>query len=228
MARERQAGYVTKQKDEGFGLGVNINRSPSPKMNLMPSGITKDGVIQPPFTGYREVIPPGKIGSVETQDPMEPAPQKVATVPYYGGPELRDVTLHDAVKAVQDGEEFPIEFQEYGTFEPRTAPMPRAAQDSVYLPGAGKNVADPRMTDWDSSEILQPHPGDQPDRLDLYGPNRDGMLHNEGHPGFKAVQSHIESEGYTHEQAGAILASKTRAASKAAHKANPRLSKVKG
>ena len=48
------------------------------------------------------------------------------------------------------------------------------------------------------------------------------------HPGFKAVQSKIEGEGYTEEQAGAILASKTRGASAAAHKANPNLSKVKG
>lgn len=47
------------------------------------------------------------------------------------------------------------------------------------------------------------------------------------HPGFKAVQSKIEGEGYTHEQAGAILASKTRHASAAAHAANPNLGKVK-
>ncbi len=48
------------------------------------------------------------------------------------------------------------------------------------------------------------------------------------HPGFKAVQSKIQKEGYSKEQAGAILASKTRNASKAAHKANPRLNRVKG
>jgi hypothetical protein len=48
------------------------------------------------------------------------------------------------------------------------------------------------------------------------------------HPGFKAVQSKIESEGYSKEAAGAILASKTRAASLSAHKANPHLNKVKG
>jgi hypothetical protein len=48
------------------------------------------------------------------------------------------------------------------------------------------------------------------------------------HPGFKAVQSKIESEGYSKEAAGAILASKTRAASASAHKANPHLNKVKG
>jgi hypothetical protein len=48
------------------------------------------------------------------------------------------------------------------------------------------------------------------------------------HPGFKKVQSKIEKEGYSKEQAGAILASKTRKASKAAKKANPKLRKVKG
>lgn len=46
------------------------------------------------------------------------------------------------------------------------------------------------------------------------------------HPGFKAVQEKIESEGYTKEQAGAILASKTRHASPAAKAANPNLKKV--
>lgn len=51
---------------------------------------------------------------------------------------------------------------------------------------------------------------------------------SKAHPGFKAVQRKIEGEGYTKEQAGAILASKTRAASKGAHRANPRLNRVKG
>ena len=48
------------------------------------------------------------------------------------------------------------------------------------------------------------------------------------HPGFKAVQGKIEKEGYSPKVAGAILASKTRGASKAAKKANPRLKRVKG
>jgi len=47
------------------------------------------------------------------------------------------------------------------------------------------------------------------------------------HPGFKAVQKSIEREGYSKKSAGAILASKTRKASKAAKKANPRLKRVK-
>lgn len=48
------------------------------------------------------------------------------------------------------------------------------------------------------------------------------------HPGFKAVKGKIEKEGYGPKAAGAILASKTRNASKAAKKANPRLKRVKG
>lgn len=47
------------------------------------------------------------------------------------------------------------------------------------------------------------------------------------HPGFKAVQSKIEGEGYSAKTAGAILASKTRGASAKAKKANPRLKRVK-
>lgn len=48
------------------------------------------------------------------------------------------------------------------------------------------------------------------------------------HPGFKAVQSKIEAEGYSKKSAGAILASKTRSASPSAKRANPRLRRVKG
>lgn len=47
------------------------------------------------------------------------------------------------------------------------------------------------------------------------------------HPGFKAVQSKIEGEGYSKKVSGAILAHRTRNASAAAKKANPRLSRVK-
>lgn len=48
------------------------------------------------------------------------------------------------------------------------------------------------------------------------------------HPGFAAVQNKIEDEGYSKKAAGAILASKTRNASAAAKKRNPRLKRVKG
>ena len=48
------------------------------------------------------------------------------------------------------------------------------------------------------------------------------------HPGFKAVQSKIQKEGYSKQAAGAILANATRNASPAAKKTNPALKKVKG
>ncbi len=48
------------------------------------------------------------------------------------------------------------------------------------------------------------------------------------HPGFKAVQSKIEGEGYSKGAAGAILAKSSRDASPAAKKKNPNLKKVSG
>lgn len=49
------------------------------------------------------------------------------------------------------------------------------------------------------------------------------------HPGFKAVQAKVaKSEGVSPVRAGAIVAASARNASKAAHKANPKLNKVKG
>ena len=54
------------------------------------------------------------------------------------------------------------------------------------------------------------------------------MAKSMNHPGFKAVQSKIEGEGYSKGAAGAILANATRKASKKAKAANPRLKRVKG
>lgn len=55
------------------------------------------------------------------------------------------------------------------------------------------------------------------------------MKHTAKHPGFKAAASKIMAkEGVSKASASAILASSSRAASKFAHKVNPRLSKVKG
>jgi hypothetical protein len=49
------------------------------------------------------------------------------------------------------------------------------------------------------------------------------------HPGFAAVQDEIaQKEGIPKENAGAILASRSRAASAGAKKRNPKLNKVKG
>ena len=61
-----------------------------------------------------------------------------------------------------------------------------------------------------------------------FGVPHETMDFDKAHPGFKAVQSHIQSEGYSKQAAGAILANATRHASKKAHKANPNLNKVKG
>lgn len=48
------------------------------------------------------------------------------------------------------------------------------------------------------------------------------------HPGFKAVQKEIAKErGVSEERAGAILAARTRKASPAAKRKNPRLKRVK-
>jgi len=53
--------------------------------------------------------------------------------------------------------------------------------------------------------------------------------HSKKHPGFSNVQNKIaKSEGISKDRAGAILAASSRGASKAAHKANPRLNRVKG
>jgi hypothetical protein len=53
--------------------------------------------------------------------------------------------------------------------------------------------------------------------------------HSKAHPGFKSVQNKIaKKENVSKQAAGAIEASAARNASKAAHKANPRLNNVKG
>ena len=164
---------------------------------------------------YRNVVAPGKIGSVEGRDPMLPAPQRVETIAH-AATETRPQELHRSETA-------PL--RSYATFEPRRAPMPRAAQDEGFLEGPANLSADPLMTGENSNDIFCHRDAR---RKDLYGENIDGMAHNSGHPGFAAVQNKIEQEGYSKESAGAILASKTRSASKAAHKANPRLNKVRG
>lgn len=52
---------------------------------------------------------------------------------------------------------------------------------------------------------------------------------SKAHPGFKPVQTSIaRREGVSKDRAGAILASAARNASPKAHRANPRLNRVKG
>ena len=55
------------------------------------------------------------------------------------------------------------------------------------------------------------------------------MVSNKAHPGFaKVAQGIARREGVPIERAQAMLAARTRGASAAAKKANPRLKKVKG
>jgi hypothetical protein len=52
---------------------------------------------------------------------------------------------------------------------------------------------------------------------------------SKAHPGFKAIQGKIaRNEGISQDEAAAILAARSRNASKAAKKKNPRLKRVKG
>ncbi|HWD38911.1 MAG TPA: hypothetical protein VG944_08695 [Fimbriimonas sp.] len=48
------------------------------------------------------------------------------------------------------------------------------------------------------------------------------------HIGFKAASQQVQKEGYSKKSADAIIASAARNASAKAHKANPRLNRVKG
>lgn len=162
--------------------------------------------------GYRDPFTSGAIGSEEGRDAMQPAPLRIDTVAYSSG-ETRPQEMHGC-------EPYPL--CAYPEFMPRTAPMPMAAQDEGFL---RIGVADPEMTDSARTSGIPP---EQVYKNDLFGQNKDGVAHNEGHPGFAAVQKKIEGEGYSAKAAGAILASKTRSASEAAHKANPRLNRVKG
>lgn len=159
-----------------------------------------------------DVFRRGEIGTEEGRDFMNPVAQQIETVAYSAG-ETRPQEMHGC-------EPYPL--CAYPEFMPRTAPMPVAGQDEGFY---RRGVADPEMTDTVRTAGILP---ESVYKNDLFGPNRDGVGHNEGHPGFSAVQKKIEGEGYSAKSAGAILASKTRSASKAAHKANPRLNRVPG
>jgi hypothetical protein len=237
--RRRVPGYITTESSNQFGLDVSVQRQPFPKQDFSPSG---DPVPEgKPATNenlasnkrFREVIPPGVIGSSETEDlDILTPPQYIDTVEHYHG-EQADPSMHGAVNVQQRVRTEPTPFQAYGTFQPRTAPMPRNASDDVCLPyKAEQHAADPLMNDKNSSEMWSRRTNDypvDPYRKDLYGANVAGVLHNEGHPGFSAVQGEISKRmGVPPDRAGAILAASTRNASPAAKKANPNLKKVPG
>src|SRR5579863_2667885 len=172
---------------------------------------------------FNEVFPPGEIGSEEGRDRMEPTPMTTHTVEYARGEQTAPL-YHGALHALQGaGESEPISLRPYAELTPRTAPLPCAGQDEGFL---RIGVADPLMTDRTST--VEGRLESTVYGKSLYGRNEAGVLHNQNHPGFAAVQSKIQSEGYSKQSAGAILASASRNASKDAHKANPRLNKVKG
>ena len=126
--------------------------------------------------GYRGPFRPGKIGSEEGRDPMEPGPQRVDTKSY-SATETRDQECHSSVYTLREAG-VTVGMRSYSDFMPRTAPMPRATQDDLYLQeSAGRRVADPHMTDNDSETNLLPR--EIPGREDLFGPNRDGVSHNQ-------------------------------------------------
>lgn len=237
--RKRVPGYITTESSNQFGLDVKVNRQAFPRQDMYSSGDpVPEG--QPAMNEnlakdkkFREVIPPGQIGSQEGGDlDILTPPQYVDTVQHYAT-EQNDVTLHGAVNVQQHVRKEATPFQTYGTFQPRSAPMPRNASDDVCLPyNAARHAADPLMNDHNSTEmwsrVANDAPPPDPYRKDLYGDNVAGVLHNEGHPGFQEVQGEIQKRmGVPAERAGAILAASTRNASPAAKRANPNLKRVK-
>lgn len=176
MIRNRLMKPDVTYKSNGFGLDVQVNRSPLPKVNHLPIGDTQGTPERAPlFSGYREVIPPGNIGSEEGVDPQIPAPQYVDTVPSYPT-EQNDTRLHGPMAALRGADTQSVPFQTYENFQPRTCPLPRAAQEDLYHNGYGNLAADPLMTDRDSTDLFPE--GRHNDNRDLYGKNLDGVLHN--------------------------------------------------
>lgn len=230
MARRgRELGDFTGPSND-FGMPVAIRPQILPKQDFSPSGTPNNNGLMPSDgsegKGYREVFPPGNIGSNEGKDDLRGAPfQHVDTVQSYAG-EARDPSLHSPSAALRSAQRSP-ELRTYASYcTPITDAMPKAVQDDLYLRGYGKNVADPRMEDatWGPDRAYEP-----PDIVDLYGKNIDDVPHNQGHPGFQAVASKISAkEGIPMKNAAAILASASRKASPAAKKANPSLKNVKG
>jgi hypothetical protein len=173
--RSRVPAHITESTSRGFGLDVEITRSPAPKVNHLPVGDARVSERNPFFSGYREVIPPGQIGSEEGVDPQLPPSQYIDTVPSYPT-EQNDTRLHAAVTSLRAADTQSIPLQDYASFQPRTAPLPRAAQEDLYHNGYGELAADPLMTDRDSKDLFPE--GRHNDNRDLYGKNRDGVLHN--------------------------------------------------
>jgi hypothetical protein len=182
MARVRVPAHITESVSHDFGLNVKVNPLIRDKVEEYPAGNPEmEGMQAPPEPHgnypYREVIPPGVIGSQEDRDPSRPGKQYVDTVAYYET-EQNDPTLHGPLEALKSADRA-VPFQPYPDFQPRSAAIPRAAQDEGYLETYDRLAADPLMTDWDSNTLI--HPRDAR-RKDLFGDNRAGMLHNDNEP----------------------------------------------
>lgn len=232
--RKRVPGYITKQPSNDFGMDIKVQRpvfdwgEPPPSGDPVPEGRTAIDENLASDVRFRNVIPPGEIGSNDDGSDLDilTPPQFVDTVSYYRD-EYRDPHLHGAKAAIMGANpKGALDFQNFPSFTPRRAPLPTAAQDEGFL---RIGAADPLMTD---ANRQVEGAGGKLDRTvygkNLYGGNKDGVPHNAGHPGFKAVQGKVQSEGYSKKAAGAIVASAARNASKSAKKANPRLNKVRG
>ena len=184
--RKRDPGIITGELSRNFGLEVSVQRSPRPKVNESPSGIpdsagglasSKEQEVQmaPGNRLFRDPIPPGSIGTMETYDPQLPPPQYVDTVADYPTAQ-NDPKLHGAVAALRSADKT-IPVRTYGeALQPRRAPLPRARQDEGFLGPPATMSADQLMTDDDSSKLILER---DVKRKDLYGDNRAGVLHND-------------------------------------------------
>src|SRR5713226_4170787 len=127
MIRQRLLKPEVTIKSNAFGVDVEVKRSPLPKVVHIPEGDEHGTTTRAPlFTGYREVIPPGTIGSQEGIDPDVPGDQYIDTVPSYPS-EQNDTRLHGPMAALRSADTQSIPFHSYDDFQSRTAPMPRNA-----------------------------------------------------------------------------------------------------
>ena len=194
-SRMRVPAHISESSSGQFGLEVSVKRLPVPKSETLyhsgsPQAVGLKGgpeastQFDPGNRNFREVIPPGQIGTEEKFDMPLPPPQYVDTCAWYPE-EDKDQSMHGSVNAMRMSDK-PVPFQQYSDFQSRRAPMPRALQDEAgFARGAeGKRPgsefrlgADPLMSGEDSYSKFIPR--DDYLRKDLYGPNVAGFLHND-------------------------------------------------
>src|SRR5690242_3906805 len=178
-ARKRDPVMVATSQSRDFGLNVEVRRKLT-NPEQYPSGQPSNSGLDPYDNSrgwkYRDPFPAGQIGSSEGRDADTGAlPQYLDTVARYDTEE-KDPKLHNAAAALRTADR-PIQLHSYAELQPRVAPIPRAAQDEGFLEGPASLAADPQMTDANSFKVLLPRDAR---RLDLYGDNVAGVLHNEG------------------------------------------------